>query len=179
MKACDCRSSLTHSEVITVLAYFKSSGEFYWRNHPHVHAALRGKRAGRARLDGYRDISVQRVRILEHRLAFFYVNGRWPAEQIDHINGLRSDNRWRNLREATKSQNMQNTAGHRTRKSSSRVGVEFCANFVGKPWHAHIRVNLKRVTVGYFSSEAEAIAARISAEKTHYGEFAYSARRFK
>lgn len=55
-----------------------------------------------------------------HRLAWFYVHGRWPTADIDHINGNRDDNRLCNLREATRQQNIQNSK----RRSDNRSGIK-------------------------------------------------------
>lgn len=72
---------------------------------------------------------------LAHRLAWFYVTGSWPKEQIDHINRDRSDNRWSNLREATQLENQQNkvayssnTSGHKGIRFDPRWSGRYCAD---------------------------------------------------
>ncbi|MBD4919039.1 HNH endonuclease, partial [Xanthomonas citri pv. citri] len=52
-----------------------------------------------------------------HRLAWLFSHGRWPSSQIDHINGVGTDNRLCNLRESTQAENMQNRAPNRNNSS--------------------------------------------------------------
>lgn len=68
-----------------------------------------GKRAGSLNKQrGYRYISIKGSKVPEHRFIWFYMLGKFPENQIDHINGLRDDNTWNNLREVTVSENQQN-----------------------------------------------------------------------
>ncbi len=67
-----------------------------------------GSKAGTTSHDGYWRLLVKGKQQLSHRLAFFYMTGEWPKEHVDHINRIKLDNRWCNLREATASQNNRN-----------------------------------------------------------------------
>ena len=98
-----------------------------------------------------------------HRLAWFYMTGNWPKEQIDHINLNKSDNRWINLREATQKQNSANCPVKRTSKS----GIK-CVSQRGKKW----RVKIGNRWLGTFSTAEEASAAYQKAAKEAFGEFA-------
>lgn len=60
------------------------------------------------KVNGYVTVHFSGKTVYAHRLAFYIVTGRWPDNDIDHINGNRQDNRWQNLREATRSQNLMN-----------------------------------------------------------------------
>ena len=80
---------------------------------------------------------------------------------------MRADNRWKNLREATPKQNSQNRRPSK-RNRSGRVGV--CAS--RSRWRAFIGVNCESITLGYFDTFDEAVAARVKAESIHYGDFA-------
>lgn len=97
-----------------------------------------------------------------HRVAWAMAYGRWPINQIDHINGDRSDNRLRNLREVTLVENSRNTKRPST-NTSGHIGVGYHKN-VGK-WFAHISVSRKMRHLGYFADKADAIAARLTAER--------------
>lgn len=88
-----------------------------------------------------------------HRLAFLYVLGYWPVDEVDHINGDRSDNRWINLRPVNSSENKRNMK-LRSDNQSGCVGVGYHKK--RKQWRARI---YKR-HLGWFKSKEEAIAAR-------------------
>lgn len=115
--------------------YNPDTGEFVWKErtrkeYPHdnfrttwnkKHA---GKVVGHVMKNGYRDISVDHMRFTAHRLAWFFVTGYFPKEDIDHVNRDRDDNRFCNLREATRSQNLRN-ASLRSDNKSGVKGVSF------------------------------------------------------
>jgi hypothetical protein len=69
--------------------------------------------AGKINSKGYRLIGVDGRWHKAHRLAWLYMTGSWPREQIDHINLIKNDNRFENLREATQTQNHANTRARR------------------------------------------------------------------
>lgn len=77
-----------------------------------------GKRAGFYGGPGYRQVSIDTITYLEHRLIWFLVHGVWPEKILDHINGDRSDNRLANLRESDIRANALNKEMHR----KGRVG---------------------------------------------------------
>lgn len=70
-----------------------------------------------------------------HRVAWFLTHGRWPAEQIDHINGDPGDNRLCNLREATNQQNLQNRRAHRDNKLGVKGVVAARGKFKAQLWN--------------------------------------------
>lgn len=104
-----------------------------------------------------------------HRIAWLMHHGFMPPNQIDHINGIKTDNRICNLRLATCSQNVANV-GVRKSSSTNVTGVAFFTPI--QKWQAYIDFNRKRTHLGYFSSIEDAIAARINAEFMH-GDFAF------
>lgn len=107
-----------------------------------------------------------------HQLAWLYMTGKWPHNQIDHQNRNRSDNRWSNLRIADFSKNQAN-AKKRTDNVSGTTGVHFAKR--EQKWMAFISKNGKRFHVGYFQSKSDAIAARKVAQMRVFGEFARAA----
>ena len=149
-----------------VLSYSPETGEFTWlvTNGPH---AREGNRAGTDHPEGYRVIRVDGVRYLSHRLAWFYVNGEWPKEQLDHRNGIRNDNRISNLREANQSQNSQNQAVRRDSKSG-HTGVHWLER--ERKWSAVIQASGKTIRLGQFNSLDLAVSARAEA-KAKFHEF--------
>lgn len=117
---------------------------------------------GYVKADGYRLVQFNGKWKYAHRLAWFFMTGEWPKAEIDHINGARDDNRFANLREATRSQNMMNSA---------KRGV--CFHKRQGKWTASIRVNGKRTHIGTFASEAAALAAYDRTAKVMHGDFAF------
>ena len=111
---------------------------------------------------------VDKREYLEHRLAWFYVNGTWP-KQVDHRNNVKSDNRISNLRETTSSQNNMNRKKN-GRNRSGRKGVTERKR--SRNWEAQIAVDGKDVYLGKFPSLEEAANAYNAAALKYHGEFA-------
>ena len=105
----------------------------------------------------------------EHRVIWFAYYGKWPINQIDHINGIKDDNRISNLREANSFQNQMNRAEQKN-NTSGRKGV--CFHIRLRKWQARIASNGKRVHIGYFQFKRDAIFAYDSACAEIHKEFA-------
>jgi hypothetical protein len=158
------------------LSYDPATGHFHWL------IETRGRRgsinpgdiAGTIK-DGYVQIKVRGVLFRAHIGAWFIVTGEWPPPKIDveHKNGNRSDNRWQNLRLATRSQNNMN-ADVRSDNLSGCRGVSWRAD-IGK-WHARIVKGGRTSLLGNYDDLAEAIAARHVAERGEFGEFSVLSR---
>jgi hypothetical protein len=95
------------------------------------------------------------------------MTGAWPKHQVDHINGMRRDNRWKNLRAATNAQNSRNRRPG-SNNTSGRIGVYAQRN----RWCACIGIDGKTINLGCFSTFSAAVEAREKAEAIHYGDFA-------
>jgi hypothetical protein len=162
----DKNADVEHERLLALLHYDPLTGEFRWKERRGV---VFDKNAGSDRGDGYFSICVDGKRYLVHRLAWFYVHGLWPIHQIDHINGNPSDNRLANLREATNSQNQQNTG---PRSSNSKSGHKCVYLHKSGKWYARITVNNRTFTEGYFADKADAVEARNRLLQLHAGEFA-------
>lgn len=127
-----------------------------------------GKRAGTLhKQSGYIYLSLPKVgggsiRVLGHRTIWCHFFGVWPKLQIDHVNGLRHDNRIANLREASNKHNARNM----TLMASNTSGVcgVYWERSVGK-WCAQIIVDGKRVYLGVFDKIDGAISARKAADR--------------
>ena len=160
---------LTFRRLNQVLDYEPSTGVFTWRAankyNPH-----KGSVAGHvSKRDGYRYIILDYRHYTASRLAWFWMTGKLPAAEIDHKNTIRDDNRWRNLRPATSSQNKQN-ASIRINKNTPFKGVSWHKH--SHSYRAYITLEGRHVSLGYFHSAEKAHAAYIQASRAHFGKYA-------
>ncbi|KPG72888.1 HNH endonuclease signature motif containing protein [Pseudomonas libanensis] len=156
-------SDLTKDQALEALNYDPETGIFTRKIKTCGRVKI-GQVAGFVRSDGYRMIRVRVKQYLAHRLAWLMVTGSFPENQIDHINGIRGDNRWCNLRAVTKQENDRNRAV-RCDSASGCIGVRRHTRADG--WVARITVSGKRINLGYFKDLLSAVAARKSAEAKH------------
>lgn len=161
-RASDKNSGLTHARVRELFRYNPFTGSLI-RRVSITGKAMKGVIAGSLHKgSGYLVLGIDRRKTLfhVHRLVWFYMTGKWPTSQIDHIDRNPLNNRWSNLREATNGQSKLNTRFR---------GVYFhnkeCV------WMATININEKRKFLGRFKTLEEAAAVRMKAEKEVYGEF--------
>lgn len=103
---------------------------------------------------------------MAHRLAWLYVHGRWPIADIDHINGIRDDNRFTNLREASRAENNQNIRSARSHAISGLLGAHWHRQ--SGLWYMRIKVDGKSFTKGMFATAEEAHAAYLKAKAEHH-----------
>jgi len=158
------KAILTAERLRELLHYDPDTGIFTRRVRTSTSTRV-GEVAGTVRgTGGYRCVPVDGKRYAEHRLAWFYVYGRWPTEQIDHINGIRIDNRIVNLRDASGSMNRENQRAARSdNRSSGILGVCYCK--LHKKWKASIRVKGVLKHIKYCATAEEARDAYIRAKR--------------
>jgi hypothetical protein len=137
-----------------LLRYDPDTGKLFWKESRGVVA--KGDEAGRLHHKGYVQVGVNGRRYLAHRVAWLLTHGEWPEGQIDHINGVRDDNRISNLRVVTHRGNQQNRKEHRHNRL---VG----ATFICGRWQSQIQIDGKRIYIGLFDTEQEAHEAYIAA----------------
>lgn len=159
---------LAHEYLRECLHYSVITGEFYWLKAPSNKVKL-GSMAGSLNVKGYRQIKINGTLHRAHRLVWLWVTGKWPVNEIDHVNGVRNANYWLNLREATHSQNAMNR-GMLANNTSSFKGVFW--NKRAQKWMGQINLNSRRIHLGYFDAIEDACAARTAAEERLHGEFA-------
>ena len=123
-----------------------------------------GTEAGMLNRLGYREVRVLGKLCLSHRIIFLYHHGYLP-KMLDHINGVRTDNRIENLRECTQSQNIANAKG---RAVSGYKGVD--KN--GRKWRARITVDGKAVLLGSYADIETAAQVAAAAREHYFGAFA-------
>lgn len=172
----------TEARACAYFNYDPATGLFTIRERPRHefsrpesytrHLAIVGKQVGCPNSDGYVKVHIDGTYHSAHRLAWLMMTGEWvkyPDFEIDHINGERGDNRWVNLRKATKSENQRN-AGQRVNNTSGVHGVNWKPRkAVGDPnagsWVARIWNGPRHVYLGAFKTLHEASIARKAAER--------------
>lgn len=154
------------SELKKLLRYDPQSGSLFW--DAKGRGRIKKKPAGSKLSTGYIGVVIGPKRYLAHRLCWALFYGKWPSDQIDHINGDKTDNRIANLREATNLQNGRNLKIS-SRNTSGVSGVHFDA-WAGR-WRAAIKVNGKSINLGRWSDKDDAIRARKEAEIRYFGEW--------
>jgi len=153
--------SLNHAELLALLEYHPDSGVFFWRVS-RGRTAKAGQRAGTQHHSGYRHINVCGRYYAEHRLAWLYVNGVWPLGEIDHMNGVRDDNRFANLQDVDRNANQHNRGGAHRGNPSGLIGVTW--HKAQAKWRARIRVDRKEIALGYFDDPVDAYNAYLLAK---------------
>ena len=159
-------AELTLARLQEILEYDPETGVFRWKiNMPP--RGLVGAIAGTVAASGHRVIGINGERYLAHRLAWFYVNGKWPQRGLDHEDGQPDHNWIDNLREATQAQNCANSAPH----FDSIAGLKGVSP-KRKKWEARIMVRGRVFYLGVFDTPEEAHAVYSAAATSHNGEFA-------
>lgn len=165
---------LTAERLRELLDYDPNVGRMYWRVSQGSRAVA-GTEAGTFhRHSGYVHITIDGRKYRRARLAFLYMTGAWPKLFSDHKNGERDDDRWDNLRDVSRSQNLRNVRP-RGRHGLKGVTLRTDKNR-NKRWHASICIEGRARSLGDFATGAEAAAAYEAAAKHHHGEFAVSVR---
>jgi HNH endonuclease/AP2 domain len=164
-------TGLTTKRLRELLSYAPYTGDFT-RLVTIKHNALKGAVVRSYDAYGYLRISIDGRRYRAHRLAWFYMTGSWPPHEIDHINGVRDDNRFSNLRLATHAQNHQNK-GLSTTNTSGLKGASWHGR--SRKWRARIVAGGRQISLGYFSTPEDAHASYCTAALEYFSEFARAA----
>lgn len=161
---------LTQTRLREVFDYNPLTGIFTYRESSRrgwvgkIADSIKPGRAG-----GYTLIMVDGEKFRASRLAWLYMTGQWPDEDVDHINQCRADDRWSNLRLATRGQNMAN-GSMRQDNSSGYRGVYWDKDH--QKWRAQIGHNKKVHYCGLYDTPEEAARARDAKAVQLHGEFA-------
>ena len=154
---------LTLDRLKSVINYNPLTGLFTWM--VNTKRIRKGFTAGHIHSSGYVRIAIDGTIYRAHRLAWFYMTGASPSAHVDHINRIRSDNRWENLRLATSSQNSCNSS-IRSKNSSGVKGVHWSKQ--KDKWEAQITVKGEKLFIGSFVDlELAKLAIDAAREKFH------------
>ena len=154
---------ITQAQLKKVIHYSPETGVFTWlvKRNGYNGGVNPGDVATNDNGLGYLRICIDQKRYVASRLAFLYMMGEFPKDNVDHISGDTEDNRWCNLRAVSHRDNMRNMKLHKT-NTSGQTGVSFHKQY-GK-YHAYIYTGGKRILIGYYNDLVDAITARKEAE---------------
>jgi len=180
------------AEIVRALLYYSpKTGELKWkertedwfpgtvgRTPSHAcrqwNATHAGKKPGAVDSWGHTQIRLFGRLYGAHRLIWLLMTGKWPKNQIDHIDCDPSNNRWNNLRPATNTENVRNQRAPRS-NSSGVKGVSWSKE--KRKWVAYITANRRRIHLGQFENIEDAEAAYAKASKKHHGEYGRTSRK--
>ncbi|MDW9644459.1 HNH endonuclease signature motif containing protein [Sinorhizobium meliloti] len=169
-------AKLTYAQVSEVLKLAPETGRLFWRKRPthlckdeHQAKVWNSLYAGKEALysinsAGYRTGCIFRSQQLAHRVVWLLHSGEWPTHNIDHINGIRTDNRIANLRAVTKAENLRNRALS-SKNTSGVMGVHWSAK--DERWIAAIIHDGRYIHLGSFVAFDDAVAARKGGEREY------------
>ena len=164
----EVRPRPTVERLREVLSYDPATGAFVWIKRMGAIRSRLGQVAGsHDSTTNRRRIIVDGSRQWAYRIAWAISTGKWPTNEIDHINGNSMDDRLSNLREATRTQNARNRAPEQSLK-----GVTRTRDRSTKPWKAQISINGSNRHLGIFDTPEEAHRAYRIAATAAFGEFA-------
>lgn len=163
------KTDLTAEYVREILDYDPETGVFI-RKVRTAQCNQAGDRADKLVTNplcyGYRDITIKGKKYRAHRIAWLHHYGKWPKDQLDHINGDRGDNRIANLRDVPDRVNKENSRRPRKHTTSGYLGVHWSSQS-GK-WHSRITVQGKIKHLGTFADPAEAHQEYLEAKRLYH-----------
>lgn len=149
--------------ISKMFRYDPETGDIWWIESGK--GKIKKKPAGTVVSNGYKAVMIDGDRYYCHRIAWVLTHGLWPEDQLDHINGVKTDNRLVNLRPATNLQNGRNFKV-KANNTSGTTGIVWCNQT--KKWRALIKNNGKTIHLGRFVDKVDAINARKSAESSYW-----------
>lgn len=162
------------------LDYNKRTGKLFWRFRPRLHFAdTRNFNRWNRRYafqeaftathkNGGKHGAIDWQPFVAHRVIWKWVTGIEPGIMVDHRDRVRTNNKWNNLRNVTRSQNMQNRKRHSNNRSG-HPGVYF--NRGERRWKAAIKAQGVVVFLGTYKAKRDAVRVRLAAEKKYHGQY--------
>lgn len=157
------REQISVEELKGLLRYDPMTGNFTRLVTTAPHKGRAGDLAGTINHFGHVVITLRCVRYRAHRLAWLYMTSEWPSGEIDHRNGIPSDNRWENLRDVTTQINAQNKRRAMSNSKTGLLGASW--NAKDKKFTARLKVEGKYLSLGNHATAADAHAAYVNAKR--------------
>lgn len=163
-------TDLTQQQLHALLHYDPDTGVFRWlgdrtNGRGQINAAAGSVAGSVNKKSGYRSIGIAGRLYKAHRLAWLYVTGVWPIDELDHRDTVRDNNAFENLREATRQLNNENNRLARVGNPSGLLGAHYVGPGRPGPYRAKICCNGKRYFLGYFQTAEEAHAAYVAKKR--------------
>lgn len=155
---------ITQKYLKEKVEYNSLTGNFVWINATKSNINLNGTKAGSVNGNGYLQVTISGKIYQNHRLAFLYMTGSMPNEQVDHIDHQKTNNVWSNLRLASRKENSQNRPLQVNSKCSC-FGIRYIKST--NKYAARIGVNKKEIFLGSYNLYEDAVSARRNAEKLY------------
>lgn len=166
------RQDVSIERLRDLLEYNPETGALTWRERTiikrtdkQINGRHAGKPAGYIARNGYHSVGVDGRDMAAHRIIHAIVTGSYPDGEIDHRNGIKSDNRWCNLRIATHAQNSTHR-GPAANNTSGARGVSWRRDI--QKWRVYLRTDGRWISGGFFDDFEQA--------KARYWEMAYEMR---
>ena len=159
---------LTQETLRDILHYNPHSGVWVWKIA--INKIKVGDIAGNITNKLYKRICINNVRYLSSRLAFLYMEGHFPVNEVDHIDRDSTNDKWLNLREATRKANVINRSKGKKNKSGV-MGVHWDKS--RDKWLSSIRIDKVLKSLGRFADFSKAVMCRYNAE-IKYGFLDYN-----
>ena len=153
---------ITQERLKELVSYNPETGVFVWISNNGMKAKA-GNIAGRIGAYGYSVFSVDGRVYFAHRLAWLYINGEFPRNNIDHLNGVRDDNRIANLRDVTQQINCQN---HRKQNGNKKELIGACFDKATGKYKAQIMHNGVNFHIGRFDTQEQAHMAYVETKRS-------------
>lgn len=155
---------LTQDRLKELLHYNPETGVFTWKICRNQNSKVGSVSGSISNIDGYRRMHIDTKMYKASRLAFLYMLGYFPENMVDHIDRVKDNDRWCNLRHVSRQCNARNQSISRANKSG----------ITGVSWHKHhhkwwpqIAINQQKIHLGYYDTKIDAARSRWEAEKKY------------
>lgn len=171
---------ITHAQLLELISYDPDTGLFRMRKATRIRPVGRVMNNNRLKIErGGRKVRSTSINIFGFkatragRIAWFYMTGEWPTAEIDHRDNDGWNQKWDNLREASRSQNQANTRRYKSNTSGKKC--VFPSGRRIKPWRVQIQKDKRRISIGCFETKEAAHAAYVLAAARLHSDFSRAA----